>query len=180
MVRAAGDAVVEGVAGDALGDVLGEGGVGGAGGVGAAGDGVVDGILCGALVARLLLLMVLGVCPCLLWRRLGGLLVYRLWWRWLPLVPEVVSGDTDIWVVLAMVLLMPLAWVVWVLYLVLVCVGVVGVGEDGGATGDGDGEDAVLARLLVMLVFPMVWMLVVKKVPTRTGPRCAPSACDPC
>ena len=73
------------------------------------------------------------------------MLVYRLWWRQLPLVPEVAAGDADGGVVLAMVLLMPLAWVVWVLYLVLVCVGVVGVGEDGGATGDGDGEGAVLA-----------------------------------
>ena len=52
-----------------------------------------------------------GVCPCLLWRRLGGLLVYRLWWRWLPLVPEVAGGDAVGGVVLAMVLLMPLAWV---------------------------------------------------------------------
>ena len=54
MVWAPGDAVGEGVAGDALGDVVGEGGVGGAGGVGAAGDGVVDCVLCGALVARVL------------------------------------------------------------------------------------------------------------------------------
>ena len=51
---AAGDAVGEGVAGNAPGDVVGEGGVGGAGGVGAAGDGVVDGVLCDALVARVL------------------------------------------------------------------------------------------------------------------------------
>ena len=140
---------------------MGEGGVGGAGGVGAAGDGVVDGVLCDALVARVLLLMVLRVCLRLLWRRTGGLLVYRLWWRWLPLVPEVVGGDADGGVVLAMVLLMPLAWVVWVLYLVLVCVGVVGIGEDDGAAGDGDGGGAVLACLLVVLVCPMVWMLVV-------------------
>ena len=89
--------------------------------------------------------MVLGVCPCLLWRRLGGLLVYRLWWRWLSLVPEVAGGDADGGGVLVLVLLMPSAWVVWVLYLVLVCVGVVGVGEDGGAAGDGDDEGAVLA-----------------------------------
>ena len=54
-----------------------------------------------------------GVCPCLLWRRLGGLLVYRLWWRWLLLVPEVAGRDADGGVVLAMVLLMPLAWVVY-------------------------------------------------------------------
>ena len=53
--------VREGVAGDELGDVVGEGGVGGAVGVGAAGDGVVDGVLCDALVARVLLLMVLRV-----------------------------------------------------------------------------------------------------------------------
>ena len=124
---------------------MGEGGVGGAGGVGAAGDGVVSGALCDALLARVLLLMVLGVCPCLLWQRLGGLLVYRLWWRWLPLVPEVVGGDANDGVVLAMVLLMPLAWVLWVLYLVLVCVGVVSVGEESGTAGDGDGEGAVLA-----------------------------------
>ena len=79
MVWVAGDAVGGGAAGDAPGDVVGEGGVGGAGGVGAAGDCVVDGVVCDALVARVLLLMVLGVCPCLLWRRLGGLLVYRSW-----------------------------------------------------------------------------------------------------
>ena len=124
---------------------MGGGGGGCAGGVGAAGDVVVDGVLCDALVARVLLLMVLGVCPCLLWRRLRGLLFYRLWWPSLPLVPEVVGGNADDGVVLAMVLLIPLAWAVWVLYLVLVCVGVVGVGEDGGAAGDGDGEGAVLA-----------------------------------
>ena len=113
MVWVAGDAVGEGVAGDAPGDVVsGAGGVGGAGGVDAAGDGVVDGVLCNALVARVLLLMVPGVCHCLLWRRLGGLLVYRLWRRWLPLVQEVAGGDADGRVVLAMVLLMPLAWVV--------------------------------------------------------------------
>ena len=56
--------------------------------------------------------MVSGVCPCLLWRRLGGLFVYRLWWRWLPLVLDDAGGDADGGVVLAMVLLMPLAWVV--------------------------------------------------------------------
>ena len=66
MVWAAGDAVGEVVAGDAPGDVVQEGCVGGAGGVGAAGDGVVDGMLCDAWVARVLLLMVPGVCPCLL------------------------------------------------------------------------------------------------------------------
>ena len=111
MVWAAGDAVGEGVAGDAPGDVVGEGGVGRAAGVRAAGDGVVDGVLCDALVGRVLLLMVSAVCPCLLLRRLGGLLVYRLWRRWLLLVPEVAGGDADCRVVLAMVLLMPLAWV---------------------------------------------------------------------
>ena len=79
MVWAGVDAVSEGVAGDAPGDVVGEAGVGGAGGVGAAGDGVVDGVLCDSSVARVLLLMVLGMCPCLLWQRLGGLLVCRLW-----------------------------------------------------------------------------------------------------
>ena len=86
---AAGNAVGEGVAGGAPGDVVCEGGVGGAGGVGTPCDGVVDGVLCDALVARVLLLMVPGVCACLLLWRLGGLLVHRLWWRWLPLVPEV-------------------------------------------------------------------------------------------
>ena len=78
----------------------------------AIGDAVGEGVAGIALVARVLLLMVPGVCPCLFWRRLGGLLVYRLWWRWLPLVPEVAGGDADGGVVLAMVLLMPLAWVV--------------------------------------------------------------------
>ena len=38
----------------------------------------------------------------------------------------------------------------------LVCVGFVG----DGAGGDGVGEGVVLACLLVVLVFPMVWMLV--------------------
>ena len=38
----------------------------------------------------------------------------------------------------------------------LVCVGFVG----DGAGGDGVGEGVVLAGLLVVLVFPMVWMLV--------------------
>ena len=61
---------------------------------------------------ELLLLIVPGVCPCLLWRRLDGLLVYRLWWRWLPLVPQVAGGDADGGVVLALVLLLPLACVV--------------------------------------------------------------------
>ena len=112
MVWAAGDAVGEGVAGDAPGDVVGESGAGGASGVGTAGDGVVDAVLCDALVARVLLLMVPGVCLCLLWLRLGSLLVHRLWWRWLPLVPEVAGGDVDGGVVLVMVLLMPLAWLV--------------------------------------------------------------------
>ena len=64
------------------------------------------------LVARVLLLMVLGVCPRLLWPGLGGLLVHRLWWRWLPLVAEVAGGDADGGVMLVMVLLMPLAWVI--------------------------------------------------------------------
>ena len=112
MVWVAGDAVGEHVAGNAPGDVVAEGGVGGAGGVGAAGDGVVDGVLCDVLVAGVLLLMVPGVRPCPLWQRLGGLLVYRLWWRWLLLMPEVARGDADVGVVLAMVLLMPLVWVV--------------------------------------------------------------------
>ena len=42
---------------------------------------------------------------------------------------------------LAMVCLMPLAWVMWVLYPVLVCVGFVG----DGAGCDGVGEGVVLA-----------------------------------
>ena len=106
MVWAAGHAVGEGVAGNVPGDVVGEGGVG------VAGDGLVDGVLWVALVARVLLLVDPGVCPCLLMLRLGGFLVYRFWWRWLPLVPEVAGGDADGRLVLAMVLLMPLAWVV--------------------------------------------------------------------
>ena len=55
--------------------------------------------------------MVLGVCPRLLWPGLGGLLVHRLWWRRLPLVAEVAGGDADGGVMLALVLLMPLAGV---------------------------------------------------------------------
>ena len=43
----------------------------------------------------------------------------------------------------------------------LACVGFVGHGEDGGAAGDGDGEGVVLAGLLGVLVFLMVWMLLV-------------------
>ena len=53
--------VGDGVAGVAPGDVVGEGGDGGAAGVGAGGDGVVDGVLCDALLAR---------CCCLLLRAL--------------------------------------------------------------------------------------------------------------
>ena len=98
-----------------------------------------------ALVARVLLLMVLGMCPRLLWPGLGGFLVHRLWWRRLPLVAEVAGGDADGGVMLPLVLLMPLAWVLYVLYPVLVCVGIVGDLEDGGAAGDGDGEGVVLA-----------------------------------
>ena len=64
------------------------------------------------LVARVLLLMVLGVCHRLLWPGLGSLLVHRLWWLWFPLVAEVAGGDADGGVMLAMVCLMPLAWVV--------------------------------------------------------------------
>ena len=63
------------------------------------------------LVARVLLLMVLGVCLRLLWPGLGGLLVHRLWWLSFPLVAEVAGGDVDGGVMLAMVCLMPLAWV---------------------------------------------------------------------
>ena len=64
-----------------------------------------------ALVARLLLLMVLGVCPRLLWPGLGGLLVHRLWWLWLPLQAEVAGGDADGGLMLVMMCLMPLALV---------------------------------------------------------------------
>ena len=46
-----------------------------------------------------------------LWPGLGGLLVHRLWWLWFPLVAEVAGGDADCGVMLAMVCLMPLAWV---------------------------------------------------------------------
>ena len=42
---------------------------------------------------------------------LGGLLVHRLWWLWFPLVAEVAGGDADGGVILALVCLMPLAWV---------------------------------------------------------------------
>ena len=41
----------------------------------------------------------------------GGLLVHRLWWLWFFLVAEVAGGDADGGVMLAMVCLMPLAWV---------------------------------------------------------------------
>ena len=71
----------------------------------------------------------------------GGFLVHRLWWLWFPLVAEVASGDADGGVMLAMVCLMLLAWVMYVLYPVLVCVGFVG----DGAGGDGVGEGVVLA-----------------------------------
>ena len=63
------------------------------------------------LVARVLLLMILGVCLRLLWPGLGGLLVHRLWWLWFPLVAEVAGGKADGRVMLPMVCLMPLAWV---------------------------------------------------------------------
>ena len=62
------------------------------------------------LVARVLLLMVPGVCLRLLWPGVGGLLVHRLWWLWFPLVAEVAGGDADGGVMLALVCLMPLAW----------------------------------------------------------------------
>ena len=63
------------------------------------------------LVARVLLLMVLGVCLRLLWLGLGGLLVHRLWWLLFPLLAEDAGGDADGGLMLAMVCLMPLAWV---------------------------------------------------------------------
>ena len=56
--------------------------------------------------------MVLCVCLCLLWPGRDGLLVHRLWWLWFPLVAEVAGGDADGGVMVAMVCLMPLAWVV--------------------------------------------------------------------
>ena len=61
-----------------------------------------------ALMARVLLLLVLGVCPRLLRPGLGDLLVPRLWWRRLSLVAEVAAVGG---VMLALVLLMPYAWV---------------------------------------------------------------------
>ena len=64
-----------------------------------------------ALVARVLLLMVLGVCPRLPWPGLGSLLAHRLWWLFFPLVAEVAGGDADGGLMPAMVCLMPLAWV---------------------------------------------------------------------
>ena len=87
MVWVACDANGEGVAGDAPGNVVSEGGVGGTGGgndVGAAGDGLVDGVSCDALVARVLLMMVVGVRPCLPCWRLGG-------WKWFVGSPVVVA-----------------------------------------------------------------------------------------
>ena len=64
-------------------------------------------------MARVLLLMVLGVCPRLPWPGLGCLLVHRLWWllNWFPLAAEVARCDADGGVMLAMVCLMPLALV---------------------------------------------------------------------
>ena len=41
------------------------------------------------------------------------------------------------------------------------CVGIVGDGEDCVAAGDGDDEGVVLPQLLVVLAFPMLWMLLV-------------------
>ena len=61
------------------------------------------------LMARV---MVLGVCPHLLWPGVGGLLVHRLWWLWFPLVADVAGGDTNGGVMPAMVCLMLLAWVI--------------------------------------------------------------------
>ena len=63
------------------------------------------------LVARVLLLMVLGVCPRLPWPGLGGLLAHWLWWLWFPPVAEVAGGDADRGVMPVMVCWMPLAWV---------------------------------------------------------------------
>ena len=118
MAWVVGDAGCEGLAGDAPGDVAGEGGVGGDGGghgVGAAGDGLVDGVACDALVGVVddgfgcgpLPLLVPGIVDG------SGLLVHLSWWRWLPLVSEVAAGDVDGGrLLLVMVLLMPLVWVV--------------------------------------------------------------------
>ena len=94
-----------------------------------------------ALVVRVLLLIVLGVCPRLPWPGLGGSWAHRLWWLWFPPVTEVAGGDADGGVMPAMVCLMPLAWVMYVLEPVVVCVGFVG----DGAGGDGVGEGVVLA-----------------------------------
>ena len=119
-----------------------------------------------ALVARVLLLMVLGVCPRLPWPGLGGSWAHRLWWLffffgfffalcnpalplgfvglwwlWFPPVAVVAGGDADGGVMPAMVCLMPLAWVLYVLEPVEVCVGLVG----NGAGGAGVGEGVVLA-----------------------------------
>ena len=63
------------------------------------------------LVARVLLLMVLGVCPRLPWPGLGCLLAHLLWWLWFPAVAEVAGGEADGRVMPALVCLMPLAWV---------------------------------------------------------------------
>ena len=63
------------------------------------------------LVARVLLLIVLGVCLRLILPGVGGLLVHQLWCLWFPLVAEVAGGDADGGVMLAMVCLIPLAWV---------------------------------------------------------------------
>ena len=61
------------------------------------------------LVARVLLLMVLGVCLRLLWPGVGDFLVHRLWWLWFPLVAEVAGGDADGGLMLAIMCLMLLA-----------------------------------------------------------------------
>ena len=93
-VDVSGDVYGEDVAGDAPGDVVSESGVGGAPCVGAAGDvdgegaaadALLHGLSCGALMVRVLLVMVLGVGP-----RMGG---RQRFWAWpSPLVAEGLMG----------------------------------------------------------------------------------------
>ena len=152
----AGDTDGEGVAGDGPGDVVGEGGVGGAAGVGVAGGGdavgaagvaLLDGVSCVALVVRVLLVMVLGVAPAIpgggpgCWfTGPGG--AGCLSCRRVPLVMLMVG------LVQMLVLLMTLASVLWVLYRVMLRVGVVGDAAGGSAAGDGDFESAAGAAMV--------------------------------
>ena len=52
-----------------------------------------------------------GERPRLFWPEAGGSLAHRLWWLWFPLVAEIAGGDADGGPMLAMVCLMPFAWV---------------------------------------------------------------------